>query len=116
MIYLPLLCNVFNLLLVIFWCHDTILKANGCALFLHRSFNNIDDRETKEKLLLFSQQLLDRKLQLTSSRCFSMDVSFIFSVAEVVSSYMVVLIQEQYEPTKSPTQQAVTKEIQHSVD
>ncbi|XP_049964671.1 uncharacterized protein LOC126485096 isoform X2 [Schistocerca serialis cubense] len=93
MIYLPLLCNVFNLLLVIFWCHDTILK-----------------------LLLFSQQLLDRKLQLTSSRCFSMDVSFIFSVAEVVSSYMVVLIQEQYEPTKSPTQQAVTKEIQHSVD
>ncbi|XP_049788011.1 putative gustatory receptor 28b [Schistocerca cancellata] len=89
--------NAVNLTSIIVWCHLTVLEANNCGGFVHRAYNESKVPETKEKLLLFSKQLLTRKLRFTCFGCFSVDAAFFFTLAEIASSYLVVLIQQQHD-------------------
>ncbi|XP_053997934.1 gustatory receptor for sugar taste 43a-like [Hylaeus anthracinus] len=97
-IYLLVQCmwcifHVTRMLIIVQPSYSTVAEGKKTAVLVSRLLSSSFEVDSRQQLEIFSLQLLHRPLEFSACGLFSLDRTLITSIAGVVTTYLVILIQ-----------------------
>ncbi|XP_037040731.1 putative gustatory receptor 28b [Bradysia coprophila] len=80
-------------ILMIIWMGSSVQREGAhTGVLIHKTINNYADKETVEKLILFSQQLKHQS-PIATCKLFPIDWTLLFTIVGAITTYLTILIQ-----------------------